>query len=69
MPRLMRIENPGANYQLMSGEKQGGPHKLALAARLRRETTLAIALITEQLRMGSRKSVAPKLHSWRKDHE
>ena len=69
MLRLLRIEYPDANYQLMSGENQGGRHKLALAARLRRETTLTIAQIAERLRMGSRKSVAPKLHAWRKAHE
>jgi hypothetical protein len=67
--RLLRIEYPDANYQLMSGENQGGRHKLALAARLRRETTLTIAQIAERLRMGGRKSVAPKLHTWRNAHE
>jgi hypothetical protein len=67
--RLLRIEYPDANYQLMSGENQGDRHKLALAARLRRETTLTIAQIAERLRMGGRKSVAPKLHAWRNAHE
>jgi GH24 family phage-related lysozyme (muramidase) len=69
MPRLMRIEYPGAIDQLRRGENQGGPHKLALAARRRREATLTIAQIAERLRMGSRKSAAPKLHAWRKDNE
>ena len=45
------------------------PGKLALAARLRRETTLTIQEIADRLQMGSRKSVAPKLHAWRKAHE
>lgn len=52
-----------------SRRAKSDPHKLALAARLRRETTLTIAQISERLRMGSRKSVAPKLHAWRKAHE
>ena len=52
-----------------SRRAKSDPHKLALAARLRRETTLTIAQIAERLRMGSRKSVAPKLHAWRKAHE
>src|SRR5208283_3746606 len=43
--------------------------KMALAARLRRETTLTIEQIADRLRMGSRKSVAPKLHAWRKANE
>jgi hypothetical protein len=46
-----------------------GPGKLALAARLRRETTLTIQQIADRLRMGSRKSVGPKLHAWRKSNE
>ena len=45
------------------------PGKLALAARLRRETTLTIQEIADRLQMGSRKSVAPKLHVWRKANE
>ena len=45
------------------------PGKLAMAARLRRETTLTIQQIADRLRMGSRKSVAPKLHDWIKTHE
>jgi REP element-mobilizing transposase RayT len=46
-----------------------GPGKLALAARLRRETTLTIQQIADRLRMGSRKSVGPKLHAWSKSNE
>jgi hypothetical protein len=68
MPRLMGIEYPGAINQLMGGKNQGEPHKLALAARRRRETTLTMAQSAERLRMDSRKSVAPKLHAWRKAH-
>ena len=44
------------------------PQKLGLAARLRQETTLTIAQIAGRLQMGSRKSLAPKLHAWRKAH-
>jgi REP element-mobilizing transposase RayT len=43
--------------------------KLALAARLRRETTLTIQRIADRLHMGSRKSVGPKLHAWKRAHE
>ena len=41
----------------------------ALAARLRRETRLTRQQIADRLQMGSRKSVAPKLHAWRKANE
>jgi hypothetical protein len=43
--------------------------KLAVAARLRRETTLTIQQIADRLHMGSRKSVGPKLHAWKKSNE
>ena len=45
------------------------PGKLALAAQLRKETTLTIQQIANRLCMGSRKSVAPKLHIWRRSNE
>ena len=45
------------------------PGKLALAACLRRETTMTIQEIADCLHMGSRKSLAPKLHAWRKANE
>ena len=43
--------------------------KMALAARLRRETTLTVGDIAQRLHMGSRKSISSKLHQWRKTHE
>jgi hypothetical protein len=45
------------------------PGRLALAVRLRRETMMTIEQIADRLQMGSRKSVAPKLHFWRKANE
>jgi hypothetical protein len=38
--------------------------KLALAARLRRETTLTVGWIANRLHLGTRKSAAVKLHRW-----
>jgi len=43
--------------------------KMAVAARLRRETTLTLGEIARRLHMGSRKSMSSKLHQWRKTHE
>jgi hypothetical protein len=43
-------------------------NKLALAARLRRETTLTIQEIADRLHMGSRKNVGPKLHAWKRSN-
>ena len=53
----------------LSRRAKSDPGKLALAARLRRETTLTIEQIARRLRMGSGKSVVPKLHAWRKANE
>jgi putative transposase len=45
------------------------PPKLALAARLRRETTLTLPRIAARLHMGTWKSLNAKLHRWRKANE
>ena len=45
------------------------PAKLALAARVRRETTLTMPWLAGRLHLGSWKSFASKLHRWRKAHE
>ena len=43
--------------------------KLALAARLRRETTLTLPWIAARLQAGTWKSLNAKLHRWRKTNE
>jgi REP element-mobilizing transposase RayT len=45
------------------------PEKLALAARLRRETTLTMAQVAARLHLGSWKSFAAKLRRWKKTQE
>jgi REP element-mobilizing transposase RayT len=45
------------------------PAKLAMAARLRRETTLALPWIAARLHMGTWKSLNAKLYRWRKANE
>jgi hypothetical protein len=42
--------------------------KVALAARLRRETTMTIGEIARRLRMGTRNTLSAKLHQWRRAH-
>jgi len=44
--------------------RKSDPAKLALAARLRRETTLTVGWIAQRLHLGTRKSAAVKLHRW-----
>jgi hypothetical protein len=43
--------------------------KLAMAARLRRETTLTIPAIAARLHMGGWKSFAAKQHRWKRTHQ
>jgi len=44
--------------------RKSDPAKLALAARLRRETTLTVGWIANRLHLGTRKSAAVKPHRW-----
>ena len=53
----------------LKAKAKSAPEKLAIAARLRRETTLTLPLITERLHMSSWKSISPKLRRWRKANE
>ena len=53
----------------MSQRPKSDPAKLAMAARLRRETTLTLPRIAARLEMGSWKSLNTKLHRWRKINE
>jgi hypothetical protein len=48
--------------------RKSDPDKLALAARLRRETTLTVSWIAHRLALGTRKSASMKLHRWSKEH-
>ena len=45
------------------------PAKLALAARLRRETTLTLPWVAARLSLGNWKSASAKLHRWKKSHQ
>jgi putative transposase len=48
---------------------KGDPGKLAIAARLRRETTLPMRWIVARLRMGTRKSATACMRNWKRPHE
>jgi REP element-mobilizing transposase RayT len=47
--------------------RKNDPVKLALGARLRRETTLTVGWIAGRLELGTRKSAGVKLHRWTKE--
>ena len=80
----VRLESAEAKAERIMGEElkrlgwkaaelgrrhKSDPCKLALAARLRRETTLPIKWIAARLRLGTWKSASSRLHVWRKTHE
>jgi hypothetical protein len=50
----------------LSVRRKSDPNKLALAARLRRETTLSLKAIAERVHLGTSKSANARLHEWMK---
>ena len=48
----------------LSKRRKSDPDRLAMAARIRRETTLTIKWIATRLQMGTSKSTNARLHSW-----
>ena len=59
----------GWNKDELSRRRKSDPGKLAIASRLRRETTLTMGQVAAQLQMGSWKSLKAKLYVWRKANE
>jgi REP element-mobilizing transposase RayT len=53
----------------LARRRKSDPGKLAMAARLRRETAVTLPWIAQRLQAGTWKSLTPKLRRWRKAHE
>jgi len=53
----------------LASRLKNDPCKLAMAARLRKETTLSIKWIAARLQMGTAKSLKPMLYDWMKAHD
>jgi hypothetical protein len=72
MPRKLRVEEikrlAWSKGELGQRPKRD-PAKPAMAARLRRETTLALPWIAARLRTGTWKSLDAKHYRWRKANE
>ena len=64
MPRKLRVDYLGAIKHV-----KNDPGKLAIAARLRRETTLTRPWIAARRQAGTWKSLNAKLHRWKKSKE
>ena len=69
--RIVReeVKRLGWNTRELSQRPKSDPAKLALASRLRRETTLPLKSIAARLHMGTWKSLNAKLYRWRKTNE
>ena len=52
----------------LARRRKNDPAKLAIAARLRTETTLSIKRIAERVGLGTSKSANGKLHAWMQAH-
>ena len=53
----------------LRARRKSDPAKLAMAARLRRETTLTLPRVAERLSLGSWKSATVKLRRWQRDNK
>jgi hypothetical protein len=48
----------------LAERRKGDPGKLAIAARLRQETTLSMKAITDRVKLGTSRSANMRLHKW-----
>jgi len=64
MALLQAISEEGGREEERAQRAKSDPGKLALAARLRRETTLPIKWIAARLQLGTSKSANSNLHRW-----
>ena len=53
----------------LATRRKSDPAKLAIGARIRRETTLSIKAIASRVRLGASKGAHTNLHKWMRDKE
>jgi len=58
------LERLGWRREELAARRKGDPAKLAIAARLRKETTLTIKSIAARLYLGTSRSAHVRLHGW-----
>ena len=63
------LKDLGWNEAELKRRPKSEAAKLALAARVRGETTLTVGDIARRLHMGTRQTLSSKLHHWRKTNE
>ncbi len=67
MPRKLRVQYPGAIYHVLSrGDRREDIFldDVAIALRLRRETSLSLKSIAARLHLGSPRSAGERLRQW-----
>jgi hypothetical protein len=62
----MELRRLGWQKNELRRRRKSDPAKLAIAARLRQETTLSLKHIAEQVHLGTSKSANARLHEWMK---
>ena len=60
------LQRQGWTAAQMRARRKSDPDKLALAARLRRETTLAVGWIAQRLGLGTKKCATTRLQEWKR---
>ena len=58
------LQKRGWTENDLSARRRGDPEKLAIAAWLRRETTLPVKTIAARVHLGTSKSANARLHQW-----
>ena len=65
----MELKRLGWKPSELAKRRKSDPLKLAVAARLRRETTLTLKEIAGRVHLGTSKSANARLHQWMKAHD
>ena len=63
------LQRLGWSESELASHRKSAAGKLALAARLRRETTMPLKWIAARVRLGTSKSANSKLHLWMKENQ
>ena len=58
------LQRLGWSQEELAARRKGDPAKMAMAARLRRATTLTLKAMAERLHLGTSKSANMRLHGW-----
>jgi hypothetical protein len=66
--RYKELQRLGWTEADLLSQRKNAPGKLAMASRLRRETTLTVKWIAARVRLGTSKGANRNLHHWMRNH-